>query len=401
MRLVAPGLTPEQIERGAWFLRMISPAFLLQEVAELTKAVHNAHHRYVLPGLTMLLGNVLQAAILIALPAGQAALAWVLAVDLAALLQAIILIAWIPAAGRGGLFQGPAIHPALRDLWRILGPAALGVFLLQIAGYVERAVLSFAPVGSIATIMYARKLTMPIQTILAASVALPLYVQMSRAREHDGRDRIDTLGRGIEINLFLFLPITAYVLLFAPDLIAFAFRRGLFGATDVAATVPLLRIGVLAVLPASLLMVLRDFLYASSGTWPLAAGGMVHLIVTGVANLTLATRYGILWIPIGIVVAAYLTFGILLWIARGRLRLLDVSGILRRGAVCLAAAGAAFAAGSIAPWLSSQAGLSGWTRVLVDITGGGIAGLGIYALATIVLGHPVARSAWERIRRHG
>jgi len=80
------------------------------------------------------------------------------------------------------------------------------------SGVIERIVLSFMPAGSLATLSYSRKLLTPIQTLLAASVALPIYVQMSRSRAEDHQLRAGTLTRGIQVDLFLFIPITVLVI---------------------------------------------------------------------------------------------------------------------------------------------------------------------------------------------
>jgi putative peptidoglycan lipid II flippase len=398
MRWVAPGLPPEQIEMGAWILRWVSPALLLQEVAEFTRTVHNAHHRYAVPGLVMLCGNLLQTALLVSLPADRAMTAWVLAIDAAALMQALLLVAMARGLSRRPASNALFLHPELGRLGRLVAPVAVGVVLIQIAGYIERAVLSYLPPGSLATLAYSRKLIAPLQTVLAASIALPIYVTISRSVRPGGEERGTIFSRGVEINLFLFVPLTILILGLAPEIVDFAFRRGLFAARDVEPTALMLRIGVLAILPASILMLTRDLLYASSRTRPLVLGGLIHLGVTAAANLVLAPRHGIAWIAMGVVAGTWLSCLVLLIAVRTRVsnerwrEIGRTGGIVFLGTAAVAAAvrgvRAFFPAGPAADLVHSL-------RTLIVAT---LAGFVAYVAVTLLLGHPLARGAIEKLR---
>jgi putative peptidoglycan lipid II flippase len=398
MRLIAPGLPPERLATGAWLLRCVSPALILQEIAEFTKSVHYAHHRYAMPGFALLCGNLLQAALLVAFPVERATLGWILAINAAALLQAAVIVGWAPGISRRVVVSGRFFHPQLRQLARLVGPVAIGVVLIQICGYIERVVLSFLPAGSLAVIAYSRKLIAPLQTVLARSIALPIYVGMSRSREADHPDRAATFSRGIEINLFLFVPVTLFVLLFAPQLVDLVFRRGLFDANAVSMTAPLVRLGVLAIVPASLLLLLRDYFYASAGTRPLVLGAVIHLICTGFANIVLAPRYGVAWVLIGVLVAAWITCGVLLLVVRSQIKDLRWRSLAHDGGKAVIGGGVAIACAVAAISLVPTEGPSSFGRTISILAAGGFAGLIGYSLVTLILRHPLACSLLESLR---
>jgi peptidoglycan biosynthesis protein MviN/MurJ (putative lipid II flippase) len=406
--LMAPGLQPEQVERGVWLLRWISPALLCQEISEFARCLHNAHHRYVLPGAILFVGNLLQAGLLVGMPASNALTAWILAVNGAALLQAAVLVLGAPGfgwtrTGRGRrlpahLRPGTLWHGEYRRLGAVVAPVALGVFLVQIAGVIERAVLSYLPAGSLATLAYSRKLLMPIQTLLAASVALPIYVQMSRTRDENQEARTSTFSRGVQVDFFLMIPVTVLVWILAPEVVSLAFQRGLFVRADVLGTTPLLRVGVLAVLPGAVLLLLRDYLYTSGKSRPMVIGGAIQLVITGVANGFLALRYGLVWVPWGVVVGTWLTCLVLFQIVRRRhpdARL----GVTAREFWSVVSAGAAAALAALgvrALLLPTTTGH--WTTTLGVLLASGLAGVAVYGLVVWLGGHPLARAMERKLR---
>jgi putative peptidoglycan lipid II flippase len=406
--IMAPGLRPEQVERGVWLLRWISPALLCQEISEFARALHNAHHRYVMPGAVLLVGNLVQAGLLVGLPESNAMTAWILAVNGAALLQASVLVLGAPGIGwaRSGrrrllpahLRPGTLWHGEFRRLGAVVAPVALGVFLVQVAGVIERAVLSYLPAGSLATLAYSRKLLMPIQTLLAASIALPIYVQMSRSREEDGVLRASTLSRGVQVDVFLMIPVTVLVWILAPEVVSLAFQRGLFVRQDVLGTTPLLRVGVLAVLPSAVLLLLRDFLYTSGRARPLVIGGVIQLIVTGAVNGFLVLRYGLVWVPWGVVVGTWLTCLVLFRIVRQRNPEARLGMTARE-------IGSAIGAGAIAAVVAlgvkalfHPTSTDRWTVTLGILLASGLAGLIAYGLAAWLGGHPLARAIERKLR---
>lgn len=398
MRWIAPGLGPEQLKTGAWLLRCVSPALLLQEVAEFSRTIHNAHHRYAAPGLVMLAGNLFQTAILVSLPAGAAMTAWVLAIDGAALLQAGLLVGLARGLSLRAMRSAPVLHPELRRLGRLVTPVAVYVILLQVSGYIERAAISYLPSGSLATIAYSRKLIAPLQTVLAASIALPIYVTISRSVDPTGHDRGTTFSRGVEICLFIFIPLTILVWILAPQLVEFSFRRGLFTIRDVGPTAALLRISVLAVLPVAIVMLIRDLLYASSRAVPLAWAGLIQLGVTCPANLILAPRYGIAWIAAGLVAGFWLSCSALFLFVRSsvpRDRWREVAHSLR--AVALGAVALALAAVGTLVVVPPEPGGSLLRSLWILILASGV-GLLAYAAATTLAGHPLARGALRQLR---
>lgn len=390
MRLAAPGLAPDLLRDGSALLLRIGPALLFQEVAEFSRGIHNAHHRYAVPGVVLILGNIVQTGILLALPQAEAMTAWIVALDVAAFLQAAILVATLPVRPRLGLTRANLFPPGIRAVVRLVLPVAAGVILVQIAGYLERAVLSFMPSGSLATLQYSRKLLQPLQTILAASIALPVYVQMARSADA----RVGVFTKGALIHSFLFLPMTGYVMLAAPDLVLLAFQRGLFAGSDTAAVTLLVRIGVFGILPAALLMSLRDLFYASRDTRPLVWGGGIQLAVTAASNLLLVPRFGIVMIPAGVVLGMAVSCGVLLAIARRRV----VESFLRRlvDSAWRSLAGTACALGAGILVLRFLPGAPDAAQALMRLAATGIAGAAAFAVATYLMRHPVTVGLLER-----
>ncbi len=406
--VMAPGLRPEQVEWGVWLLRWISPALVCSEISELARGLHNAHHRYLVPGAVLLAGNLLQAALLVVMPRSQAATAWILAVNGAALLQAAVLVLGAPGIGWSRsdhgrprsvhLRPGPLWHSAYRRLGTVVAPVALGVFLVQIAGVIERAVLSYLPAGSLATLAYSRKLLTPVQTLLAASIALPIYVQMSRIRDEQQTQRASTLSRGVQVDLFLMIPVTILVWILAPELVSLAFQRGLFGRADVLGTTPLLRVGVLAVLPSAVLLLLRDYLYTSGRARPLMIGGVVQLAITGAVNLTLVRRYGLVWVPWGVVAGTWLSCLALFAIVRRRNADAALGVTTREVASALGAGVAAALAALGVRALFQPTETDPWPATLSVLLTCGLVGIFVYGLGTWVGGHPLARAIERRLR---
>jgi putative peptidoglycan lipid II flippase len=205
-------------------------------------------------------------------------------------------------------------------------------------------------------------------------------------------------SRGIEISLFVFVPLTLLVLILAPQIVDLAFRRGLFTARDVAPTAMMLRIGVLAVLPGAIVMLIRDLLYASSRTRPLVWGGLIHLSVTSLANLVLAPRHGIAWIAIGVVVGTWLSCAVLFLFVRTRVSRERWREVTRNGGAVILGAVAVAAGARVALSIVPPDPAAGLLRSMWILISAGAAGLLAYVAATALLGHPLARGALKQLR---
>jgi len=374
VRIVAPGL--EDPALAVTCTRLTSITVLTFGLAGYLSAALRANHVFGAPATIHLAYNI-----------GILGLMWTLhgrlgivsAAAGVALGSAFMVLAQVPSFLR---------HIGLPRHWRVSGPAVtLGAFApiavytltRQAQVFIERFLGSSLPPGTISHLNYAQKVAqMPmLVALLVCTVTFPTLARSVASGEAEtARRRLEADLRTVTALIFV---AAAYLIAFAPTVVAVLLQHGEFTAADTAATAAIMRVYAVGVLGHALVGVLsRPFFLGDRPTWYPAAAMGIGLAVTAVLAVA-----GVPFLHAYAIAAAngagITTTAVLLLIGlRGRFVAVSLKAV---GGSALRLAAAAAGAGVLG-WLAGQA-MTGWPSALIAVAGGLVVLAAFAALARL------------------
>jgi putative peptidoglycan lipid II flippase len=266
-------------------------------------------------------------------------------------------------------------HVGLPRSWRAAGPtvtlgafAPLAAYTLarQAQVFIERYLGSSLPPGTISHLNYAQKVAqMPmLVALLVCTVTFPSLARSVAAGEaRAARERLEADLRTVVALIFVS---AAYLIAFAPQVVALLLEHGAFTAADTAATAAILRVYAVGLIGHALVGVLsRAFYTGEQRSWYPAAAMGVGLTVTAVLAVG-GLHYFHAYAIAAANGAGIVTTAVLLLVGL-RDRIVAVS--LRSVGVAAARLGSAAVVAGAAGWLAGRA-MAGWPVLLSAPTGG-------------------------------
>ena len=404
--LAAPGfvVSPGLVVLAVRLTRIIFVAMWFLALSVFVTGYLQAHHHFTVPALAPLLFNsvIIGGTLVLGTRYGIQGLAvsWILGTAAQFLVQ-------LPVARRYGLRFLPidVKHPAVRELGRLVGPAMLGLAIVEINAYVDRFFASFLPVvagaNAVAVLDYAYEVVQAPAGIFAISIATAIFPLLARhAAAGANAELRHAASLGLRTTLFTILPVTAVALVLRGPLIRLIFERGQFGpaaTTAVASAMAAYAAGLPAI--ASYYTVTRTYYALQDLTTPVRIGALM-IVLNAVLDYVLMRSFGAVGIALATSIVAILNVGLLLWLLRRRLGRIDgartLRTIVRTGVAATAAAGVMAALSAGMGTVTGSPHLAGLLAQLgVAAAGGGV----VYLALCRVLGVEELAVAWELLRR--
>lgn len=241
IQLIAPGFhdEPDKFALAVQYSRVTFPYLLLISITALQTGVLNAHGRFG-PGAAapVALNIVMILALLIAnlmgWPIGDA-LAWGTAIS------GVVQAAWLAASCYRARLVIPLVKPKLtattRQLFRQIGPGAVGAGAAQINLLLTTILASLLPTGAVSYLYYADRLNQLPLGIVGIAVATTLLPILSRHEAAGDPAAVrHTCSRAISFCLLLGLPSAVGLSLAATPIIQTLFEHGAFTSADTTET---------------------------------------------------------------------------------------------------------------------------------------------------------------------
>jgi putative peptidoglycan lipid II flippase len=289
MSVVAPGLHDHGAEQAATLFRISSMSVLFFGLAGVAAALLNARHIFLPVPISLLAGNIVAVAILLALerPLGIDAAGWayVGAAAGAAVVQWVLLMR----------IQRPPLRPLLRSqaaarIVRTGGVAALAISVPFLRFVIERILGSTLPSGDLASLGFATRIVLLAAAVIAVPVGTVAFPRMAHHAAAADREALRCAFQdAVRTVLVISVPVCFLLVVFGRTVVAVAFEHGRFGSAASALTASILRIyavGLVGMCVTEILLrmlfVLREERFALvSFASTVALGASVNLALIG------------------------------------------------------------------------------------------------------------------------
>jgi putative peptidoglycan lipid II flippase len=289
--------------------------------------------------------------------------------------------------------------PATRNVASLMAPALLGVGVAQISLFINTQIASRLATGSVTWLSNADRLMEFPTALLGVALGVVLMPQLSAARAANRADRYSSLlDWGLRLVVFLAVPCSVALLLFARPLVAVIFQYGAYTEFDVQQTTWALMGWGAGLLGLVAVKVLAPGFYAHQDMKTPARIAMGVLVITQLLNAVLVPvlQHAALTLTVGLgalINAAWLLVGL---VRRGNYQPLKGWGVFLLQVLAASSLMAVYLM-----WANSAVA---WTRMpgqnfqriwfLALVIAGGIA---IYFVATWAAGLKLQ----QFLRRHG
>lgn len=278
--LAAPGLTPEGLERLAFFLRIILPAQICFLLGACITAILYLRKQFLVPALMPLIYNlmIILGGILLR-HRGMEGFCW--GVLAGSFVGALCLPYFAAKSGTGLKLCFSLYHPGMKKFFLLALPLMLGQSVVVLDEQLVRIFGSLAGTGAISWLNYARRIMLvPVGVVAqAAGVAsYPFLAELMAKKEITKFNQ--TLNTALRGTLTLLVPLTIWMMVVAEPTIRLIFQQGHFRAADTLLTSQLLLILLTAVSCWGIQQVLGRGYYAQQDTLTPAVIGTATTVLS-------------------------------------------------------------------------------------------------------------------------
>ena len=231
--LAAPGLSGADHELAVFLFRLMLPMLVLHCLLAVVKGTLNSLDHYAMPEYAGVFFNliVILSALLLSGWYGITSLA--LGVVGGSIVQ---LLVQVPVLIRKGIRYSPTLafsHPALHEMRKLVVGAVVATAVVPVNAFVDRAMASTLPAGSISALAYAFRVFLLPVSLFAVPVYTVLLTDLSTAH-HQGKQQAfkEQAAAGLSLLFAVALPATAMLIALATPITRLLYERGQFTATD-------------------------------------------------------------------------------------------------------------------------------------------------------------------------
>lgn len=316
---LAPGFKadPEKFQLTVDLGRITFPYLGLITMAAFLGAICNTLKRFAVYAAVPSLLNIALLAGLFSSPflGVEPVYAAAIAVPVGGIMQAAVML-W--ATKRAGftltLFKSFS-HPQLGTLLTRLGPAALGVGVLQISFIVDNQVASLLGGDSaVSFLQYANRFYQLPLALIGIAMATVLLPHFSKALSNNDRAEASrSFGQALSGGMTLALAATVGLFMLAQELMATLFQHGEFTASMAQATAWAMMAYSIGLPGYILTKITASAFFAHEDTKTPVKAAIIALIVNVIANITLALHFGHVGIALATAISGWTNAGVQLY----------------------------------------------------------------------------------------
>src|SRR5665648_125 len=383
IRVVVPGLEPENIVLAIQLTRILLVQPLFMALSGLTMGVLNSYKIFWPSALGAVLYNacIIFFVMILANPADPNSISgFAIGVVVGAFVSFAVQI---PALRKVGMRYYPIINwhdPGVRRIAALAVPIIISFSLGQIQVAVNAKFGSLLSPGSITAYWWSYRLYQLPVGIFAIAIAVASFPTMTEQAALKQWDQLRlTISQAVRMVIFITLPISAGMIVLRLPLIRVLFQHGNFTAQDTYTTAfPLLFFAV-GISAQSVIQILPRAFYAVQDTWTPVTLGIVGMVVNVIAVVLLVGPLAVGGLALATSIAAFVNMILLFYMLRRRLGQMDgwamVWTSLKTLVASLVMAAVIWA---WSEWLTPFIGIQTLSSLIVLVTG---TALGVIAFA--------------------
>ena len=272
-------------------LRIMLPYMVFICLAALSMAVLNSFYHFAVPAATPCLLNLVWIAAL-AMVAGREGgderievVAW--AVLLSGALQLLVQLPVLRRFGYRPRWDFAPRDPQVRRVVALMGPAALGMAVVQVNVVVDKLLASWVGPWAPAALFFSERLVyFPLGVVATALGTVLLPVFSGQAAVEDDRRMLATVRHALCNLLFIMIPASVGLLVLARPIVEMIFASGRFSSSSTDLTAVALRFYAPGLLVFSLVKVFVPAFYARHDTRTPVRIGIGAVVLNFVLNVT-------------------------------------------------------------------------------------------------------------------
>jgi putative peptidoglycan lipid II flippase len=237
MMVAAPGLAGADHELAVFLFRFMLPMLVLHCLLAVFKGTLNSLDHYALPEYAGVFFNLAMIVSALTLAGSYGITSLAIGVVAGSVVQLVIQIPVIVRKGIRYRLTFAFGHPAVREMGGLVIGAVVATAVVPINAFVDRAMASTLPAGSISALAYAFRVFLLPVSLFAVPVYTVLLTDLSTAH-HQGKPQMfkEQAVAGLSLLFAVALPATAVLLALSIPLTRLLYERGQFSATDVILT---------------------------------------------------------------------------------------------------------------------------------------------------------------------
>lgn len=243
-----------------------------------------------------------------------------IAVTVSGVLQLGWLIWACDRAGTGLMIRPPRLNPRVRELLKVIWPAALGAGAVQFNLVISTTLAArFLPQGAVSYLYYADRLNQLPFALIGIGVGTAMLPGLSRQIGSGDETGANTMmNRAVELVLVLALPATAALMISATPIIRALLQHGAFNADQARATG--LALAAFSVgLPANIMVkVLVPGFYSRADTKTPVRIALIAMAANFALNMILVWPLAHIGLAISTAISCWVNAGLLWWTLRKR-----------------------------------------------------------------------------------
>jgi putative peptidoglycan lipid II flippase len=329
------GVSQSQFAFAVELSRITIPYLLLISLVSLLGGILNSLHKFWVNAAAPILLNVTLIVALLGFHSQdpmETARNQAIAVSVSGLLQ-LGWLAWACKANGISLkLRRPRLNPEVKQLLKLIWPAAIGAGAVQINLVISTALAaSLLAHGSVTYIYMADRvsqLPLGLIGIGLGTVLLPMIAK--QLGNNEGAAAIETQNRGLELALLLTLPATVALVICGEPIVAGLFGYGKFDAQDVHYTAQALAAFSIGLPSYVLIKVLTPGFYARQDTKTPLRFAIASMVINLIGNLVLISPLAHMGPPLATAIAATVNVGMLYYALRKREHFMPDQRLKRR-----------------------------------------------------------------------
>lgn len=233
--LLSPGFAddPEKFALTVKLTRMVFPYMLFIGLVAMAMGVLNTLRHFAAPALSPVLFNIsiIVCAVILAPVLDVPVYAVVIGVLLGGVLQLLLQLPFLKSRGMLPMPNFSFNDPAIKRLFLLMGPAALGVGVYQLNIFVTTRFASSLVEGSVSYLYYASRLMELPLGVFAVAIGTAVLPSLSQdVSRGDWKSFRNSLSFALRVVNFLTIPAFVGLLILSAPIIEILFQRGEFGS---------------------------------------------------------------------------------------------------------------------------------------------------------------------------